>query len=128
MLRLPWLLLFLLLLVSFPTFSAEVGEMTDAEIADHFLAIYDELETAYQAHLQLYGTVARLSPRLQTISESLQTAAAAMKSTQDSMKQIGNDFRDYEKDVENRIRDVTIRSYVIGIVTILAALLIVLVT
>jgi len=125
------LLCFLLLLVSLPIYSAEVAEyetMTNTQIVETFIAVFDELDQAYLAYTSLYSAVQTLAPQLQEISQTLQTGADTIASIQADMQAIENAQRNYEQAVKKQIRDITIQAYLIGATAILAAILLVVLT
>ena len=125
--RLPWLLLCLLLLVSVPTYSVveeEYPPMSQTEIAENFIAVYDELDQAYRAYMTLFNGLVELQPRLQAISLDLRMGAELIATMQQDMQRIESAQRNYVKAVDKKVRETTIQAYVIGATAILAALLI----
>lgn len=117
-------LLLFLVVCSYSITAEEYPPMTNAEIVENFIAVYDELDTAYQAYLTLYNAVQTLPPKLQEISTTLQTAAQVTETIRQDVQLIDSELTSYEQAVKKQVRDLTIQVYLISAVGILASLLI----
>ena len=117
----------LLLLVSVLSFSAEVEEyetMTNTDIVETFIGIFQWQENSYQTQAILWNTLENLAPMLQEISIAQLTVAEKMTVLETFIEPIKTGLQDYEQAVNRKIRDLTVQVYLVSAVGILAALLI----
>ena len=122
------LVLLSLAVSSFCTTVEDYPPMSNTEIVENFIAVFEELEMAYQSYQALYRAVASLPPKLDEMSQMLSTAARISATTAADVMRIETELQNSEQAADKKIRDLTVQVYLISAVGILASLLIAILT